>query len=138
MSDNVLTSGVQQETIIKKDFAEIVFFTRNVNGLSFAEMAKMLNVSPSFLCRIEQNKRKADYNFIRKFQKTFDIDVNEFADKENVFSLEELLLSFPVKLEDGSKKVLSFREKQNIVNSVIELVRAGKLTEGSVTIKERE
>jgi putative transcriptional regulator len=50
---------------------------RKLKNLSQSDMANRLNISTSFYIKIELGERNPSYNFIKKFKKTFECDIDK-------------------------------------------------------------
>lgn len=51
---------------------------RNSKGLSPEEMALKLGISISYYYKIEQGSRNPSYNFLLKFKKEFNVNIDKF------------------------------------------------------------
>lgn len=75
---------------------------RRESGLTQAQMAEMLGVSPSYLNLIEHNQRPVTVPLLLKLGQTFDVDLQDFAEDEETRLLASLKEIFADPLFAGS------------------------------------
>ncbi|MFO0665790.1 MAG: short-chain fatty acyl-CoA regulator family protein [Polyangiaceae bacterium] len=102
---------------------------RRREGLSQASLAERLDISPSYLNLIENNRRSLPAALLLRLAQLFDLDLKSFAGDEDARTISELLEVFSDPLfEGGDLTSVDVREiatgNPNIARAVLSLYRA--------------
>lgn len=90
-------------------FGEFIRNLRETAGLSLRNIAQQLEIDPSLLAKIERNERKANFEFIEKISKIFDVNKRELL---VIFHSDKV--AYDLFEEDFGKEVLRVAEKKII------------------------
>jgi len=96
---------------------QVLKLLRIANGWSVTEMAEKLNVSQSFLSKVESGNKKPSRELVQKYSEVLKMKVSaiEFFDEEraeNNMDYQELLLEI-------LKKIVKRKERKNKENDII-------------------
>ena len=106
---------------MKENLKNKIRYARIKQGMTQAELAIKLGISPSTIGMYEQGRRIPDYDTLAKMCDILDMSVFDFFPYDKVFSVDVVLKSIIECLSDNNKpvllngKILDEQNRNNIV-----------------------